>query len=155
MNKIPASQLDLLAWEPPAVVAAFRTERVRAATWEGRLARAVAETLHDAQTAGLSRETVAERMSLFLGERVSVNMLNNYASISRTDHRLPLARLLGLLHATGDRRLLQMLAEECGWAVIDAKYLPLIELAAVQEAEQALAKRARRLRSQAKAGGAL
>lgn len=145
-------QPDLLDWQPPAVVARFEPARVKGATWEMRFARAVSETLHDC---GLGREEVAARMSAFLGERVSVNMLNAYASTARPEHRLTLGRLLALLHATGDRRLLEMIGAECGWAVVERKFLPLIELAAVQEAEARLKRRANQLRAKAAAEGAL
>jgi hypothetical protein len=148
-------QGDLLDWQPPEVTAAYAPERVRGATLQGRFARAISETLTDADKRGAGREEIAQRMSAYLGERVSVNMLNAYASVARTDHSIGLPRTLALLHATGDRRLLEMLAAECGWAVIERKHLVLIELAAVQEAEQQLARRARGLRKAAISGGAL
>lgn len=155
MVKVPAAQPDLLDWTPPEVVAAYAPERVRGATLEARFARAISETLADAKARGLEREVVAQRMGAFLGERVSTNMLNAYSSVARTEHSIGLPRLLALLSVTGDRRLLEMIAAELGWAVVDRKYLPLIELAAVQEQEQRLARHARQLRRAAIAGGAL
>lgn len=146
------AQPDLLAWTAPDVVARFAPERVKGATWEMRFSRAISETLHDC---GASREEIAVRMSGFLGEKVSVAMLNAYASTARTEHRMNLGRLLALLVATGDRRLLEMIAGECGWAVVERKFLPMIELAAVQEAKARLEKRANVLRAAAKEGGAL
>lgn len=153
-TRIPA-QPDLLDWQPPAVLAAYRPERVRGATLAARIARAISETLADADRRGMSREEIASRMSAYLGERVSVNMLNAYASTARTDHSIGLPRTLALLRATGDRRLLEMLAEECSWAVIERRHLVLIEMAAAHEAGRRLARHQRTLRRAARAGGTL
>jgi hypothetical protein len=149
-----SAQADLLDWTPPEVTQAFRPERVRGATLEARIKRAISETLRDADSRNLHREEIARRMSDYLGERVSVNMLNAYASVARTEHSIGLPRALALVAVTEDRRLLEMLAAECGWAVIERRHLPLIELAAVSEAEERLAKHKRSLRRQARSGGA-
>jgi len=82
-------------------------------------------------------------------------MLNAWASEARDEHTIPLTRLIALLHATRDRRLLELLAAELGWAVIERRHLPMIELAAVQERQDALRRQADRLRYQARQGGAL
>ena len=82
-------------------------------------------------------------------------MLDAYASEARREHAIPVTRLIALMHATGDRRLLQLIAEPLGWAVIERRYLPMIELAAVQDQRDELAKRADALRRAARAGGAL
>lgn len=148
-------QLDLLAWTAPEPVRRFDEHRIRAANIRDRLARAIAAALKDADAAGVTREEIAQRMSDFLGERVSLNMLNGYASQAREDHTISVPRLMALLHATGDQRLLELLAEPMGWAVVQKKYLPLIELAAVREQADALTKRSRQLRSAARREGTL
>ena len=94
-------------------------------------------------------------MSEFLGDHVTVNMLNAYASPARQDHPISMARFISLLHATKDRRLLELLAEPLGWAVIERRHLPMIELAAVQERQGELNRLADSLRRQAKSRGAL
>lgn len=146
------AQPDLLEWQPPMPVVAYEPAHVRGATLAASIARAVAATLRDC---GLSRDDVATRMSAYLGERVSRNMLDAYASEARQGHPIPVTRLVALMHATGDRRLLQLIAEPMGWAVIERRYLPMIELAAVQDQRDELAKRADALRRAARAGGAL
>jgi hypothetical protein len=117
--------LDLLDWEPPMIVRRYDEERVRTASLRSRIARAVSETLKEA--AG-SREEIAEAMSAWLGEEVSVNMLNAYASEAREDHSIPYLRLLALMHATGDVRLLQMGAEMFNHVVADNRYLDWIKV---------------------------
>lgn len=69
--------LDLLSWEAEPIVEAFAPERVRAASLRAKIARGVSEALKDCEH---NRVVVADRMSEFMGESVSVNMLNAYAS---------------------------------------------------------------------------
>lgn len=147
-----AAQPDLLEWEPPQPVAHFPEEQVRAATLAGRVSRAVAAALTDAEEC---RETIAARMSAFLGERVSPAMLDAYASQARDDHRISVPRFVALLHATRDRRLLELLAEPMGWAVIERRHLPLIEVAAIREHEDELRRRREHLTRLARTGGGL
>jgi hypothetical protein len=80
-------------------------------------------------------------MSEYLGEPVSPAMLDAYASPARDSHRIGAARLIALVHATGDRRLLQLLAEPFGWAVVEARHLALIEAALLREQEDELRRR--------------
>lgn len=145
-------QPDLLDWVPPQPVEGFKPADVRAASIAGSLARAVGVAL---AACGRTRVEVAERMTAFLGKPVSVHMLNAYASQGREDHVVSTDRFMALLHATGDRRLLELLAEPHGWAVIPRRYLPLIELATVREREDELRRHADSLRRQARSGGLL
>lgn len=123
-------QMDLLAWQQPEVVRAFPPEQVRGATFAARIARAVSVALGDCAA---PRAEVAERMSDYLGQKISLAMLNAYASAARDDHTISLPRFLALMHATGDQRLLELLAEPFGLAVIERKHLPLIEMALLGE----------------------
>lgn len=152
---MPADQPSLLDWKAPEPVRRFDAARVRAATLRDQIARGIAAALKDADSAGIVREEIAQRMSEFLGERVSLNMLNAYASQAREDHVISVTRLLALLHATRDQRLAELLVEPLGWAVIDRKFLPLVELAAVREHADELQRRAKHLRRQARHGGVL
>jgi hypothetical protein len=142
-------QPDLLDWQPPEAVTRFPEEQVRAASFAARVSRAVAVALADAD---VDRETIAARMSSFLGERVSPAMLDAYASQAREDHRISVPRLMGLLHATRDRRLLELIAEPMGWAVIERRHLPLIEVAAIREHEDELRRRREFLMRSARSG---
>ncbi|WP_431281626.1 DNA transposition protein [Humitalea sp. 24SJ18S-53] len=152
MSRARPAQPDLLEWTPPVAVRAFDPARVRAATMAGRIAKAVSATLRDSPK---DRPTIAAEMTAFIGERVSLHMVNAWASEAREEHGIPLVKLLALLHVTRDRRLLEMLAADLGWAVIERRHLPLIELAAVQERQDDLRRQADRLRHQARSGGGL
>jgi hypothetical protein len=136
---IPApGQGNLLEWAAPQPVVAFDPMAVRGATLPARLSRAISVALSEC---GLSREDVAARMSAFLGESVTENMLNAYASGAREKHSISLPRFCALLAVTGDRRLLEHLAADMGWAVIERRMLPMIELAALHESEARLKRR--------------
>ena len=96
---------------------------------------------------------IAAAMSAYLGETITENMLNAYASQAREAHAITLERFMALMHATGDRRLLEWLAEPMRWSVIDSKHLPLIELAAIQERQRELNSAADALRRCARERG--
>lgn len=116
--------LDLLAWEPPEPPR-YAEERVRTATLRDRISRAVSETLKDCEQ---GRAEIAAAMGAWLGEEVSENMLNAYASQGREDHTIPYLRLLALVQVTGDTRLLQLGAELFGTTVIENRLKPFIEI---------------------------
>jgi hypothetical protein len=133
-----SEQLSLLGWTPPQAEMAFAEHDVRGATVDARISRAVSVALAEC---GKPRGQVAREMSRYLGEDVSAAMLDAYASVARTAHRISVPRLAALLHATGDRRLLQLLADPFGWAVIEKRHLPLIEVALIRDQEDALRRR--------------
>ena len=139
-------QPSLLDWAPAAP---YAEADVRAASLAGRMSRAVAQTLRDC---GLDRAEVARRMSAFLGETVSVAMLNAYASQAREDHGISATRLQALMHATGDTRPLELLGQPFDLAVIPRRLLPMIELAEVHEQMEMLKRRKDALRRSATGG---
>ena len=147
-----AEQPDLLGWTPPQAELSFDERAVRGASLDARISRAVSVAMREC---GKPRKQLAREMSAYLGEEISQPMLDAYASVARDGHRIPAARLLALVHATGDRRLLQLLAEPMGWAVVEKKHLVLIELAAAREQEEALRRRREALARRARTEGAL
>ncbi|MEX0971493.1 MAG: hypothetical protein WD046_13725, partial [Paracoccaceae bacterium] len=74
------------------------------------------------------REVLAQQMSNWLGEEISANMLNAYASQAREDHTIPYLRLLALVHVTSDVRLMQLGAALFGHSVVADKYLPWVDV---------------------------
>lgn len=149
------SQADLLAWTAPAPVERFEPTRVRAATLNGKIKRAIAETLRDEADKGWSRENTALAMTDYLGAEVSANALNAWCSEAREDQMPSLVRFVGLLDATGDMRLLQVIAAELGWVVMHKKWLPMIELASLREHEDKVRDRKRALQAHARIAGTL
>ncbi len=121
---------DLFAAAPAEPVRRFDPERVRAATIEGTVCRAVAQALRECE---VDRGEIARRMSEFLGETVSKSMLDAYASQGRAGHRISTSRLVALVHATGDFRLLQVLAEPFRCSVVENKWLRWIKVGQLAE----------------------
>ncbi|MBB4018201.1 hypothetical protein GGR16_003235 [Chelatococcus caeni] len=145
-------QLDLLGWVPSEPVKSFPVEKVRAASLASSLARAMSLTLKEC---GKPRGAVAEAMSAYLGEAVSENMLNAYASEAREEHIINIVRFVALIHATRDRRLLELIASMFDWAVIERRYLPAIELAERMEKRAEMDREIDAVRRQLKTGGVL
>ncbi|KAB8123969.1 hypothetical protein D3W54_06895 [Komagataeibacter medellinensis] len=143
-------QLSLLDWVPPNPVVRFDPNLIRANQFTSRLSRAISVSL---ETCGRSREQIAAEMSAMLEKPISINMLNAYASVQREGHQISVPRFDALVSATRDRRLLEFMAEPFGWAVIERRYLPAIELAAVSGHKKELTRRENALRRQAMRGG--
>ncbi|PYD48495.1 hypothetical protein [Novacetimonas pomaceti] len=143
-------QLSLLDWVPPNPVVRFDPRLIRANQFTSRLSRAISVSL---ETCGRTREQIAAEMSAMLEKTVSINMLNAYASVQREGHQISVPRFDALISATRDRRLLEFMAEPFGWTVIERRYLPAIELAAVSEHKKELTRRENALRRQAMRGG--
>lgn len=126
--------LDLFEWSPPEeLVRRYEPDRVRSATLRDRIARAVAETLKESD---LDRDAIASGMAAWLGEEVSRNMLDRYASQAGAEHTIPFLRLLALVHVTGDIRLLQLGAELFGCAVVEDRWLPWVEVGQLADAKE-------------------
>ena len=143
---VPVAQPDLFDWKPPEPVARFDAHAVRAADLKAVISRAVAATLRDTE---LPRDVIARRMSVYLGERISRYALDAYASQGRTDRPISVPRFCALIHVTGDRRLLQVVADLFGWVAVESSCLTMIELAAITRQRQLLARQARVLSAKA------
>ncbi|HBT44345.1 MAG TPA: DNA transposition protein [Rhodospirillaceae bacterium] len=144
--------LNLLDWQPPRPIPAYPEEKVRAATIGARISKAVSLSLSEAKDGGtkLEREDIARRMADYLGEDVSSNMLNAYASESRDAHNISVIRAVAMMIATGDYRLFNLMAEHLGLTVIDKKYETVVEEAQTAELIEELQQRLGDLRRRRK-----
>ncbi|PKR55506.1 DNA transposition protein [Thalassospira marina] len=144
--------IDLLnEWTPPKVAVTFETpERVRAISFGQRISRAVSEVLRES---GKSREEIAAAMSEFLGEEVSKNMLDAYASMARESHTISLERAFALLHATRDARIFGMELGRFDYAVIPERYLGAVEDAMIEDQKEQLKRAQLAARKKWKGGG--
>lgn len=66
----------------------------------------------------------------------------------REDHQISVPRFDALVGATRDRRLIDFIAEPRGWSVIESRFVPMIELAAVAERKKELTRLENGLRRQ-------
>ncbi len=144
---------DLFGWVPDTGQVGYDRDapEIRAATLDAKIAKAIALALADCP---IERGQVAAEMTRYLGgERVTVHMLNAYASEAKVDHRITLARFAALVHATEDYRLLALIPELFGFAVVDAKYLPWIEIGQLQDEREAINRRLDQARRQTRRKG--
>jgi hypothetical protein len=65
-----------------------------------------------------SRSVIAAEMSDLLGDRVSKEMLDAYASPARDEHKVPMSRLLALVAVTKRHDLLDPLMRQIGAALL-------------------------------------
>lgn len=125
-------------WQPPKVAVSLPPEVTHGGNLASQIARATGRAL---RACPLSRDEIAIRMSDYLGEEVSKNMLDAYASEAREAHRITLERFIALIAVTEQHGLLGFVAEQFGLVVIPERYSDLIELHFIEEQERRLAAR--------------
>lgn len=79
-----------------------------------RICRGMKEAAERSKQNGVSRTMLAKSMSEYLGEEVTPAMLDKYISAGSGDHQISVVRFLAFVHATGDKRLLNLLVEPFG-----------------------------------------
>lgn len=122
--------MELLSWQPVEPSVRFDEHQVRGATLNARVCRAMAVALDDCDA---SRDEIALRMGEYLGTKVSKPMLDAYTSEARGTHTINIVRFAALVHATRDWRLLSLLPELFGFAVVDERYVALIRSVQIRE----------------------
>lgn len=104
------------------------------------IALAVRETLTDmlgaATVQGQDRHEVAARVSRLSNHEISKHMLDRYTAPSADGWRFPLEALPALTQATGDYRLLELVAEKCGCKVYRGEEALLAEIGALTVQER-------------------
>ncbi len=136
MKRRDPGTIDLFReFEPKPVVPRFAPERVRAANCAARVARAVAEAVKDS---GYSHDVIAHRMSEYLGESISRDMLYAWSSPAKEKHSIPTHRLVALAVVTGDARLINALLADTGMIAVDARYEALIRREMAKDARDKL-----------------
>lgn len=128
----------LLEWEPDDGLPRRVPRNRDAATVTGAIARSISEAMAES---GMSRQKIAAAMSAWLGEQVSVNMLNAYASPARKEHKIPADRLIALLRATGQVQPLELIAAELGLVVVSNEDMEWIELGRLARAKDEVAQK--------------
>ncbi|QPL39359.1 hypothetical protein IT881_15065 [Erythrobacter sp. A30-3] len=79
------------------------------------------------------REVIAAEMSVLLDETVSRSMLDAYSSPARTEHRVPMSRLMALSVVTRRQDLLDPLMREIGAAVLVGEEVKTARLGQLQQ----------------------
>lgn len=118
-------------WTPPEDVSVrFEPDVAKGGTLDVKIARVLSEAM---SRSGKPRAQIAKEMSNFLGQSVTENMLDCYASPARRDHKITLERFIALLDVTGCNELLGFVAEFVGFVAVPARYAEVIQLWQTEE----------------------
>jgi len=85
---------------------------------EAWVSEEVAELLHEAKLDGRSRGAIAGEMSEQLGEEISLNMLNAYASPGRDQHNISFGRAIALMAVTQNPAMIEEAVRRLGGSVL-------------------------------------
>jgi hypothetical protein len=97
---------------------------------------ALTEMLSAASVQGKDRHEVGAQVSRLSNRDMSKNMLDRYCAPSADEWRFPLEALPSLTLATGDYRLLELLAEKCGCRIARGEEALLAEIGALMLQEK-------------------
>lgn len=101
----------------------------------------LSEMLAKASARGLDRHDVAAAISRLTDREISKHMLDRYSAIATEQWRLPLEVLPALTKATGDFRLLELIADRCGCRVLRGEEAILAEIGALMLQQNATSSR--------------
>jgi hypothetical protein len=102
---------------------------------------ALTEMLSTASTQGMDRHAVGAQVSRLSNRDMSKNMLDRYCAPSADEWRFPLEALPALTLATGDYRLLELVAEKCGCRITRGEEALLAEIGALTLQEKSVKSR--------------
>ncbi|XHE13646.1 hypothetical protein PCC82_02595 [Agrobacterium deltaense] len=112
-------------YTPVEVAARIDPEVSKGGTLDVKIARVLA---HAMQKSDMSRAQIADAMSEHLGQRVTENMLDCYASPARRDHKITLERFITLLEVTECYELLAFVCDFAGFVAVPEEYAEIIEI---------------------------
>ena len=136
VNSSQMSLFELLSFE--------RTERETAAP--GRLSvsvRFLAAVKSALKVAPMSRESLADKMSVAIGQEISVHMINAWVSPSHS-HRVPAEFLPALCAICGCNEPLRVLAETAGLFTLPGEDALRAEVQKLREQEEKIANERKR-----------
>jgi hypothetical protein len=126
---------SLFAWARGQEPVQRHEPRVTAAASLGqRLVNGIKATLDELKDRGIDRQQIADLMSAYLGEKVSLPMLNKYAS--QTGHEISAVRFIAFVHATNDLRNLNVLTEPLGYVAVPREAEGLLKALSLFEQEE-------------------
>lgn len=99
--------------------------------------------IRDQRESGLSRDQVVDKMQV-LGAEITIHTYNNFLNESHK-HRFPLAWVIHHVLATGERSVLELIAEVIGCRVQEEDDVIFEEMGKIQHLEQELRLRKRDL----------
>lgn len=152
MARRPTCGLPLFDWEPPPAPAVrFSAGQVRAATRRAEYSRAMKLA---AEESGKSRDQIAQDMTEYMGEAVAKSAVDAAISEAREDRTMSIERYEAFVFATGDMRLIGVLADKFDMIVVPKHYEHWILAAQLEEKRKELEKLEAAHRRLARNGGA-
>lgn len=130
--KAPPGQMELSFFEVPPIIRADSGGLDIALD----VRTSLTDTLSAATLQGSDRHEVAARISRLSNHEMSKHMLDRYTAPSADGWRFPLEALPALVQATGDYRLLELVAEACGCKVYRGEEAMLAEIGALTMQER-------------------
>lgn len=107
---------------------------------------ALVDTLAGANSRGMDRHDVAAQISRLAHYDISKNMLDRYCAPSAEGWRFPAEAIPALVVATGDYRILEIIAAACGCKVYRGEAAMLAEIGALTLQERTVKDRLAELR---------
>ena len=136
-----AGQLEMSFFDvPPQPESGARSHDIAA-----ELRECLADVLALARAQGKDRFAVAAEVSRLTGRDLTKNMLDRYCAVDE-DKRFPLEALPALVIATGDFRLLELVAAACGCKVLRGEEAWITEVGAAMLLERSVKTRIQGLR---------
>ena len=142
---------DLFA-SPEPVSVGFGPEVTGHGSLASQIARLISRATQDAREEfGISRRQLAERLTDKLGRPVSETTIEKWASESAEENRIPLDAFIVLIGETKGYEALGFIPSIYGYAVVEAKYVEIIEIQQIEDHEQVLAARKATLQAKVRA----
>jgi hypothetical protein len=120
------------------------------------IGHAVRDTLTDVLSAaklqGMDREEVCAQIARLSNFHITKPTMNNYCAPSAEQRHFPLEALPALTVATGDFRLLELIAEKCGCRILRGDEAVVAELGALAMQEKAIKDRVKNINSRLPSG---
>lgn len=123
---------DLFGHLPPT---SQKSQPIKAANIKVKWSKAISLALSNCP---MSREEIAKQMGDYLGENISPNILDAYASQGRDTHIINLPRLEALIFVTGDISLVNLLADVLNHVAIHKTYIDHVDYAVWRVARKEL-----------------
>ncbi|MAU96193.1 MAG: hypothetical protein CMP81_09930 [Fulvimarina sp.] len=142
---------DLFA-APEPVSVGFGPEVTGRGSLASQIARVVSRTTQDArEEAGMTRRHLAELLTVRLGRPVSETSIEKWASEAAEENRIPLDAFIALIAETKGYEALGFVPSLFGYAVVEEKYVEIIEMKQIEDHQRLLDARMATLKAKARA----
>ena len=128
--------LDLLEWQPPKVAVEIEQGVAGCGDLANQIARTISHALRETE---LDRDEVADKMSAYLGRKISRDILDKWSSEASENNRIQFDAFIALIDATGATDLLGFAPEKFGFSVVSNHYRKVIEYHEIEEHEREVA----------------